>query len=89
MDQNRATEIMAQGYTCAESVLMAVSQEYGMEIEDPHVAMGFGGGMGLMGEVCGAVSGAVMAISLVKGPAGNEQEFQDIMSLVRDLRSRC
>ena len=59
-----------------------------MEIEDPHIAMCFGGGMGLTGEVCGAVSGAVMAISLVKGPAGNEQEFLDIMSLARDLRSR-
>ena len=88
MDTNRATRILGEGYTCAESVLRAVSEEYEIDIEHPHIAMGFGGGMGFMGEVCGAVSGAVMAIGIVKGPVENQQEFQEIMPLVQDFRHR-
>lgn len=88
MDTNRASALLSEGYTCAESVLMAVSQEYDIEIDRPDIAMGFGGGMGFMGEVCGAVSGAIMAISLVKGPAENQLQFQKTMPLIQELRRR-
>ena len=89
MDPNRATRFMGEGYTCAESVLMAVSQEFEIENEiTHHMAMCFGGGIGLTGAVCGAVSGAVMAIGLIKGPAANIQEFQQIMPIAQELRSR-
>lgn len=33
MEQNRATQIMAQGYVCSEAVLMAVCQEFEIESE--------------------------------------------------------
>lgn len=88
MDTKRASRYMSEGYTCAESVLRAVSDEYGIEMNQPHVAMTFGGGMGLMGDTCGAMTGAVMAIGLVKGPVANPQEFQQTMPLVRELRRR-
>lgn len=65
-----------------------MSQEYDIEIDHPHIAMCLGGGMGFMGEVCGAVSGAVMAIGLVKGPAENQQQFQQTMPLAQELRRR-
>ena len=89
MDPNRATRFLEEGYTCAESVLMAVSQEFEIENEiSPHMAMCFGGGIGLTGAVCGAVSGAVMAIGLINGPAANVQEFQRTMPLAQELRRR-
>ena len=88
MDTNRATRYLSEGYTCAESVLRAVSDEYGIEMDHPHVAMGVGGGMGFMGEVCGAMTGAIMAIGLVKGPAANPQEMQQTMPLIQELRRR-
>ena len=88
MDKERAVRFLGEGYTCAEAVLMAVSQEYDIEIEHSHMAMCLGGGMGLMGEVCGAVSGGALAIGLIKGPAENQQHFQEIMSLVQDFRGR-
>lgn len=89
MDSNRASKFMEEGYTCAESVLLAVSQEFEIEYEIPtHMAMCFGGGIGLTGVVCGAVSGAVMAIGLIKGPAANMQEFFQIMPLAQELRRR-
>ena len=89
MSENRASRFMEEGYTCAESVLLAVKQEFEIEGEVPtHMAMCFGGGIGLTGAVCGAVSGAVMAIGLIKGPAANMQEFFQIMPLVQELRRR-
>jgi len=66
-----------------------VSQEFKIENEIiPHIAMCFGGGIGFTGAVCGAVSGAVMAIGLIKGPAANFTELQQTMPLVQDLRRR-
>lgn len=89
MDTNRASKFLEEGYTCSESVLLAVSQEFGIENEIiPHIAMYFGGGIGLTGSVCGAVSGAVMALGLIKGPAANEQEFIQAMPLAQELRRR-
>ena len=48
--------------------------------------MCFGGGMGLTGATCGAFSGAVMALGLVNGPAGNPEEFVRAMVPVQKLR---
>ena len=89
MDPKRASRFMGDGYTCAESVLLAVSQEFEIKDELPtHMAMCFGGGIGLTGAVCGAVSGAVMAIGLIRGPAADMKEFFQIMPLAQELRRR-
>ena len=64
-----------------------MSQEYEVDSEIiPHIAMCFGGGMGLTGAVCGALSGAVMALGLVRGPAGNAEKFVQAMAPVQELR---
>jgi arsenite methyltransferase len=50
---------------CGESLLLAGSEALGIESElFPDIALGLGGGMGLQGHICGAVSGASMVISL-------------------------
>ena len=56
------------GYLCSESVLKALAESFGIKNElIPRIATGFGGGMGRSGEVCGAVSGAFMGLSLLYG----------------------
>ncbi len=56
------------GYSCAETVLLAVCRAAGrIDPCIPRVATGFGGGMGRQGETCGAATGAVMAIGLMFG----------------------
>lgn len=50
---------------CAQSVLVAFCEESGLKKDAAlQIAMGFGGGMGLTGGVCGAVTGAYMVIGL-------------------------
>lgn len=50
---------------CAEALLRAANDEYGLGIGPEGLKMmaGFGGGMGLEMNCCGALSGAVAAIS--------------------------
>jgi C_GCAxxG_C_C family probable redox protein len=59
----KAVETLKKGYNCAQSVLFAYAADLGL---DPVVALkissGFGGGMGRIQSVCGAVTGAFMAI---------------------------
>ena len=54
-----------ESFNCAQSVIAACGPELGLDIETAlRVAGGFGGGMGRLGEVCGAVTGAFMVIGL-------------------------
>ena len=64
-EADRAAELFGQGFNCAQSVLEACGERYGLEPETAlRVAEAFGGGMGRMGLTCGAVTGAMMAIGL-------------------------
>lgn len=59
-----AKNYFKQGLNCAQSVAAAFSQE--MDLSEEMVlrlTIGFGGGMGRMREVCGAVSGMTFVIS--------------------------
>ena len=57
-----------EGYNCAQAVAIAFADLMGMD--EKTVAMlvsGFGGGIGRLREVCGAVSGMVFVVSMLKG----------------------
>lgn len=83
-----AAELFSKGFCCSESVLQAVAKSYGIESElIPKIATGFCGGIARTGNVCGAVTGGVMAISLVTGrdnPSGprelNQRLIQQLLN---------
>ena len=53
------------GYGCGQAVLAAFAARYGLTEEEAHsIAACFGGGVGRSGQVCGAVSGALMVLGL-------------------------
>ncbi len=63
-----AGELFGQGYNCAQAVLAAFGPDEGAtRVTCLAVATPFGGGLGRMGEVCGAVSGALMVLGLRHG----------------------
>ncbi len=75
-----ARRLFNGGYNCAQAVLLAFSDKTGL---DNGMAMklssSFGGGMGRMREVCGAVSGMLMVLGLLHGydanaPTANEDK---------------
>ena len=64
----KAEKLFLEGYNCAQSVLCAFEDVTGIERETAaKLASSFGGGLGRMREVCGAVSGASMVLGLIKG----------------------
>ena len=65
-NQEQAVALHAQGFNCAQCVLLACGKYTGLEPETARrVAAGFGGGV-RSGEICGAISGAVMTIGLTE-----------------------
>lgn len=80
---------------CGESVLTAGCQAAGITSDAvPDVALGFGGGFGLQGHVCGALSGAVLALSLAMGrkikdyPTRKMDAFQAVGRMCKEFEKR-
>ena len=67
-----------RGYNCAQAVACAFSEE--LNLEDAQIARlvsSFGGGMGKLRQVCGAVSGALFVLGALKGysdPAATDEK---------------
>ncbi|MBI5095333.1 MAG: C_GCAxxG_C_C family protein [Candidatus Hydrogenedentes bacterium] len=69
-----AMEKFLSGYNCAQSVLWSFSDKFGLEPEAAlKIACGFGAGIARRQEVCGAVTGGIMALGLRHG-RGEHQE---------------
>ncbi len=91
METNRATEHMAKGYVCSESVLLGVCEELGIKVDDkiiPRIGRLFAGGIGRTGSVCGAVVGGVMALGLVVEPGETMEEGLAAMGVAEEFRRR-
>ena len=66
--QKLAETYAGQRFLCSESCLMALAKCQGVESPIiPRIATGFGAGVGRSGEICGAVTGAIMGLSLRYG----------------------
>ncbi len=81
------------GYGCAESILMAVAESKGIRSDlIPRIATGFCGGIAHSGGMCGAVTGAVMAINLLSGRdhAGDSKtdNYQVINAFLDQFKAR-
>ncbi len=64
----KAEQLFRQGYNCSQAVVLAFQDLLGLdEAAAARMASSFGGGMGRMREVCGAVSGMFMVIGMLYG----------------------
>ena len=87
----KAVSCFKEGFSCAPAVFSAYASEFGLDIETAlKIAAGFGGGMGRMGETCGAVTGAFMVIGLKYGKtkAEDDQAKEKTYELVRESAKR-
>jgi C_GCAxxG_C_C family probable redox protein len=64
-----------EGWNCAESVYMAIFQEYYKINVTPKTVTAFGGGIAKAGSICGAVNVAIMGISQKYGRTSPKQPF--------------
>lgn len=68
----QAVASFKEGALCSQAVFSTYAPELGLDRETAmKISTPFGGGMARMGEICGAVTGAFMAIGLKYGNASN------------------
>src|SRR5690606_21185680 len=80
---------------CSQAVLTAFAPELGLDRDSALKVSGtFGAGMGRLGEVCGALTGAFMAIGLKYGRVrANDEEMKEkayacVMQVADEFRRR-
>ena len=73
---HQAVDNFMQGYGCCQSVVAAFADLYGLDDEmAKRIGAGFGGGVGRMRMMCGAVSGIVVLVGLDCGQTeGDDRE---------------
>lgn len=86
-----AVKLFVEGYNCAQAVAVAFSDVTGLTPEfSAKMASSFGGGMGRMREVCGAVSGMLMVAGLLYGydAKDDDQAKKAHYALVQELAGK-
>jgi C_GCAxxG_C_C family probable redox protein len=69
-----AVQRFAEGFSCSQAVFSAFAPGFAVEDQTAlRIASAFGGGVARRGEVCGAVTGALMALGLARGHADNTE----------------
>jgi C_GCAxxG_C_C family probable redox protein len=65
---DKAVTLMKNGFLCSQSVFAILGEELGIERKLVlKLATGLGAGIACQGDICGAVSGAILAIGLKHG----------------------
>ncbi len=88
---NRAVDNFMQGYGCCQAVVAAFADIYGLDdTMAKRIAAGFGGGVGRMRMMCGAVSGLVILAGLECGQTeGNDNKGKsECYKIVQELLAK-
>ena len=75
MKSEKARELFLNGYNCAQSTFCAFADDLNLDFETAlKLSSSFGGGMGRLREVCGAVSSMFMIAGLKYGYTSNNDD---------------
>lgn len=90
-----ARENFKSGYNCAQSVFLTYANKYGFDKDTAlKLASSFGGGMGRMREVCGAISAMFMIAGLESGYVENNNDevkaehYARIQNLAKEFKKK-
>lgn len=82
-----------KGYNCAQAVLLAFAEDFGLDEKTAlMLSSSFGGGMGRMREVCGTVSAMFMVLGLAQGYSktddnkGKKELYENVQALAETFR---
>jgi len=85
----RSKGLFDSGMHCAESVLQAVAEAYGViDPLIPKIATGFCGGISRTSGMCGALAGGIMALGLLTGRSSPQDSRNCCYALTHNLVQR-
>ncbi|GAK52238.1 C_GCAxxG_C_C family protein [Candidatus Moduliflexus flocculans] len=79
------------GFHCAEAILQAITEAFGAKEQAniPNMASAFCGGVGgTKQDICGALTGGLMAIGVLCGRQTPDKDLRDVKALASDLRAQ-
>ena len=89
-----AADLFLEGFNCAQAVAVAFTDVTGMDKQEAaKLAAPFGGGMGRMREVCGAVSGMLMVLGALYGYDNSDADhkkkelYHQVQALAEQFRA--
>ena len=92
----KAAELFVTGYNCAQAVAVAFCDVTGLDEKfSARMVSSFGGGMGRLREVCGAVSGMFFVLSYLYGydtpgdDASKKALYVEVQALAAKFREQC
>jgi len=89
---DKAVEYFKQGYNCSQSVVAPFAKELGLTEELAlKVSCGFGGGIGRLREMCGALCGVVIVLGLkysdAENPASRSAVYEKVQALAQQYKA--
>ena len=89
-----AEAMFRQGCSCSQAVLAAFADQFDLDRATAlSMAAGFGGGMGRLGETCGAVTGGIMVLGLryggttAAGRAAKEKTYERVRDFIARFKA--
>ena len=87
-----AVTLFSQHFNCSQSVFSALASQFGLDEKTAlKLASPFGGGVARRGELCGAVTGALLALGLARGtdkPASKEEIYRLSQEFMRRFEEK-
>jgi C_GCAxxG_C_C family probable redox protein len=86
----KAVQLFDNGLNCSQAILTAFGEPFGVDPESAKkVGRPWGGGLGRMGQICGAVTGAIALLGYAQSSARDEAEARnDICASIQELVRR-
>lgn len=93
--KEKAKALFLEGYNCSQSVFLAFAEDLGLDKETAlKISSSFGGGMGRLREVCGAVSGMFMVAGMKYGYSSptdkiaKTEHYKRIQELAQEFKDK-
>ena len=88
--RNKAGNYFKEGYNCAEAIFLTFREILAPEMDPATVKLftGFGSGVGEAGCMCGALTGSIAALNMIKGRTTNQESRDEVYQHAKEFSER-
>jgi len=88
--RDKAGNYFKEGYNCAEAIFLAYRELLAPELDPSMVRLftGFGAGLGESGCLCGALTGSIAALNMIKGRSTNQDPREEAYQTAKEFTDK-